>query len=182
MDDCTDLASHRSGDPAAFARLYDRHAAVVFSICRVETPGRSEADADDAAQETFIRAYRMLDRVVDCRGFASWLHRIARLVCSERRRAHSRRRRHEGEAMTAQATLQEPIAENEALRRERLRRLGSALSELDDDERLAIHLYYLDRDPLVAANSALGLSRSAFYKLLARARERLALRLREEIA
>lgn len=181
MDDCTDLASHRSGDPAAFARLYDRHAAVVFSICRVETPGRGEADADDAAQETFIRAYRMLDRVVDCRGFAGWLHRIARLVCSERRRSHARRRRHEGEAMTSHVTHLEPAAEHEAMRRERLGRLGAALAGLDEDERLAIHLYYLDRDPVVAASSALGLSRSAYYKLLARARERLALRLREEI-
>lgn len=182
MDDCTDLASHRSGDPAAFARLYDRHAAVVFSICRVETPGRSETDADDAAQETFIRAYRMLDRVVDCRGFASWLHRIARLVCSERRRSFARRRRHEGEAMSAAIAHRDPVAEGEAVRRERLDRLGEALAELDEDERLAIHLYYLDRDPVAAAQSALGLSRSAFYKLLARARERLAIRMREEIA
>lgn len=182
MDDCTDLASHRSGDPAAFARLYDRHAAVVFSICRVETPGRSEADADDAAQETFIRAYRMLDRVVDCRGFAGWLHRIARLVCSERRRSHARRRRREGEAVMSVANHREPVAEIEAVRRERLGRLGEAIADLDESERLAIHLYYLDRDPVAAAHAALGLSRSAFYKLLARARERLALRLREEIA
>lgn len=84
--------------------------------------------------------------------------------------------------MTAAVTHRDPVAEGEAVRRERLGRLGEALAELDEDERLAIHLYYLDRDPVAAARSALGLSRSAFYKLLARARERLAIRMREEIA
>lgn len=84
--------------------------------------------------------------------------------------------------MSDAATTVSPAAEPEAIRRERLARLGEALATLDEDERLAVHLYYLDRDPVAAARSALGLSRSAFYKLLARARERLALRLREEIA
>ena len=41
-------------------------------------------------------------------------------------------------------------------------------------ERLAIHLYYLDADPVGAATSALGLSRSGYYKLLSRAHGRLA--------
>ena len=43
-----------------------------------------------------------------------------------------------------------------------------------DRERLAIHLYYLEADPVNAAMSALGLSRSGYYKLLSRARENLA--------
>jgi DNA-directed RNA polymerase specialized sigma24 family protein len=48
------------------------------------------------------------------------------------------------------------------------------MERLDDRERLAIHLHYLESDPVKAAASALGLSRSGYYKLLARARERLA--------
>jgi RNA polymerase sigma factor (sigma-70 family) len=57
---------------------------------------------------------------------------------------------------------------------EQLDRLGAALDQLDDRERLAIHLYYLEADPVQAAASALGLSRSGYYKLLGRAREQLA--------
>ena len=56
-----------------------------------------------------------------------------------------------------------------------------ALDQLDDDERLAIHLYYLDSDPVRAAQAALGIGRSGFYKLLTRARESLALQLREAV-
>ena len=62
---------------------------------------------------------------------------------------------------------------------EQLGLLGEALAELDDRERLAIHLYYLEADPVRAAASALALSRSGYYKLLARARERLANILKE---
>ncbi len=56
---------------------------------------------------------------------------------------------------------------------EQLERLDGALEKLDDRERLAIHLYYLEADPVRAAASALGLSRSGYYKLLSRARGNL---------
>lgn len=59
-------------------------------------------------------------------------------------------------------------------RQEALQRLGAALESLPDEERLAIHLYYLDPDPVRAAQECLRVSRSGFYKLLARARTRLA--------
>jgi RNA polymerase sigma-70 factor (ECF subfamily) len=57
---------------------------------------------------------------------------------------------------------------------EQLARLDKALDELPDRERLAIHLYYLDADPVGAASVCMGLSRSGFYKLLNKAKERLA--------
>lgn len=60
-----------------------------------------------------------------------------------------------------------------AERSERLEMLSRALGELPEQERLAVHLFYLEADPVIAAREALGLSRSGFYKLLARARERL---------
>ncbi len=186
-DDCADLAEARQGHETAFGRLYDRHAAVVLSLCRRSAGGRSPAgadtDAEDALQETFIRAFRKLDEVHDCRGFRSWLYRIARLVCSERRRAASRRRHHEGAAMQRMIDESAPArgSAQETERRERLSRLAMALDRLEDDERLAIHLYYLDGDPVAAAQTALGLGRSAFYKLLARAREALAAQMREAV-
>lgn len=178
---------------AAFARLYDRHAPVVRALCRANC--RSEEDADDALQETFIRAYRMLDKVEDGAGFRTWLYAIARLVCSERRRAEGRRAKHEhaareqvampnhaqgGAAMSHTSTgsarpsdLIDAPAQS-ADRAEQLERLTRAMEQLPDDERLAVHLYYLETDPVAAATDCLGVSRSGFYKLLTRAREHLA--------
>lgn len=187
-DDARDLAAARAGNSdghggdceshQAFARIYDRHAPVVRALCRRHSS--SEDEADDALQETFIRAFRMLDRVDDPDGLRSWLYQIASLVCSERRRALGRRRKHEraaienGRAGMTLSLRSTSTAESAAEHAEHLERLTVALDELPDQERLAIHLYYLEPDPVAAASLAIGCSRSAFYKLLARARERLA--------
>lgn len=76
--------------------------------------------------------------------------------------------------MSPTSHTEAPVAADECLRDEALTRLDAALEALPDDERLAVHLYYLDPDPIRAASESLGLSRSGFYKLLARAREHLA--------
>jgi RNA polymerase sigma-70 factor (ECF subfamily) len=179
-DDAADLAAARAGDDAAFGRLYDRHAPVVMSLCRRHAP----AEAEDATQETFIRAHRKLDKVESPEKLRSWLYAIARRVCSERRRATRRRARHEEGFAVNRAAAQRgtrpgaaPAAADPTRRSEhaeQLDRLGAALHRLDDRERLAIHLYYLEADPVKAAAAALGLSRSGYYKLLGRARDQLA--------
>ncbi len=177
-EDCLDLARHRQGDSEAFGRLFVRHAPVVLAICRKELNGRG--DPDDALQETFIRAFQKLNELSDCRGFRPWLYAISRFVRSELARSRRRRAIHEGAAMT-QATAETPTADSTVAvaEAEDLRRLDDALNTLDDDERLAVHIYYLEHDPVAAAQSALGLGRAAFYKLLARARGSLALRMKE---
>lgn len=175
-DDCTDLAAHAAGDTDAFARLYDRHAAVVLSICRRHA-GAAIQECEDAMQETFLRAHGKLETVDDCRGFRSWLLTIARFVTRERHRSRTRYTRHVAAATGAsgQATSHPAPSPLDALEhRDALDRLTAALDRLPDDERLAIHLQYLDPDPVAAARTALGVSRSSFYALLARAREHLA--------
>ena len=73
---------------------------------------------------------------------------------------------------TTVARTDDPSGQSEQT--EQLDRLSGAMEKLDARERLAIHIYYLEADPVRAASSALGLSRSGYYKLLARARDRLA--------
>lgn len=167
--DAGDVAQAISGSADALARLYDRHSPIVLSLCRRGTL----ADAEDAMQETFIRAFRKLDTLDDPARFRAWLYAIASRVCSEKRRAAGRRARHEAEAMKQNAPV---IAEqHDAVEHaEQIALLGEALEQLPEQERLAIHLHYLDADPVAAAMPALGVSRSGFYKLLARARNRLA--------
>ena len=182
-DDCTDLAGHRDGDSEAFGRLYDRHASVVLALCVKNAPNRSHAEGEDALQETFTRAYRMLDRVEDCTGFRAWLYRIARYVCSENRRSAGRRRTHEQGAAreAAQLRLAGSDADDTQDRGEQLKRLDQAIEQLPEKERLVIHLQYLDPNPVGAAQSSLGLSRSGYYKTLQRARERLSMLMSKEL-
>ena len=183
-DDCTDLAGFNSGDTDAFGRLYDRHAPVVLAYCTRRVPNRSQAEGEDALQETFTRAYRMLDRVDDCLGFRSWLFRIARYVCSENIRKHIRRVDHERGAAEHNSMIRSIRSDEETRtgRNEQYERLEIALDRLEETERLVIHLQYLDPKPVEAARRTLGLSRSGYYKVLNRARGQLELLMSKEMS
>ena len=80
---------------------------------------------------------------------------------------------------TAQRKAETSTTADTLAHTEQLQRLDGAIDQLEDRQRLAIHLYYLESDPVQAAQSALGLSRSGYYKLLAKARDRLAELMRE---
>ncbi len=176
-DDCQDLAALNEGDPEAGRRLYDRHAPLILSLCRSGIPSRSLDDAEEATQETFLRAFRERRTVTDCRGFRAWICAIARFVCSERRASWTRRKRdlETGMQNEIRRAPESPSAVLE--RQEASALLSAAIDALPADERLALHLYYIERDPVNAAKRALGVSRPTFYRLVAKAREFLALRL-----
>ena len=114
------------------------------------------------------------------------LYAIARRVCSEARRSIGRRRAPEGQAMmfvvAEQNARRADAPSHDALSPEQLDRLSHALAQLDDRERLAIHLHYLEANPEQAAREALGLSRSGYYKTLTRARHKLAALLADQTA
>jgi RNA polymerase sigma-70 factor (ECF subfamily) len=65
----------KSGDMAAFEQLVNRYRVIVYRVARSITG--SHDDADDAAQETFIRLYRSLERYDSQRPFKPWIRRIA---------------------------------------------------------------------------------------------------------
>ncbi len=51
--------------------------------------------------------------------------------------------------------------------------LGEAIRELPEKERVVLHLFYLQQQPVDEARLIVGLSRSGFYRVLERARKRL---------
>ncbi|MEZ4358758.1 MAG: sigma-70 family RNA polymerase sigma factor [Kofleriaceae bacterium] len=74
-DGATDLELARSGDREAFGRLVKQYQRRVYAAA-LHLLG-SHADADDAAQETFVRAYRGLATFDGRADFFTWLYRIA---------------------------------------------------------------------------------------------------------
>jgi RNA polymerase sigma-70 factor (ECF subfamily) len=76
----------RSGDTRAFERLYREHAGKVYGLCLRMT--RDPALAEDCTQETFINAWRALDRFEVRSSLGTWLHRIAvNAALAKRRKA-----------------------------------------------------------------------------------------------
>lgn len=84
MDDAELVDRARSGDSAAFGVLVDRHRGAVYRAARAVL--RSHADAEDAAQDAFVAAYRHLDRFRGDSAFRTWLLTIAWRKAINRRR------------------------------------------------------------------------------------------------
>ncbi len=78
------VARARTGDRDAFVVLVERYRRLVLSLSR-QMLGPS-ADAEDLAQETFLRAYRHLDGFRGQASFKTWLVRIAVNLCGHARR------------------------------------------------------------------------------------------------
>ncbi len=75
MDEADLLRRARSGDRAAFGELVSRHQAAVYRVARGIL--RDPAEAEDATQETFVKAWENLSRFRGESGFFTWLYRIA---------------------------------------------------------------------------------------------------------
>jgi RNA polymerase sigma-70 factor, ECF subfamily len=73
--DADAVARARGGDSEAFRLLVERHSRSVYKVAYRVT-GNAD-DAEDVVQETFLKAYRQLDRFEERASFGTWLHRIA---------------------------------------------------------------------------------------------------------
>ena len=81
----TDLISRAAGgDTSAFQALVERHRSMVYRAA-YQFAGNHH-DAEDIAQEVFIKVYRSLDRFRQDAQLTSWLYRIVMNACIDHRR------------------------------------------------------------------------------------------------
>ncbi len=80
----------KDGDRAAFDVLIDKYGKPLLNVI-ARTIGR-DADAEDLAQDVFVRVYRAAPRYQPTAKFSTWLYTIARRVCLNHVRAQSLRR------------------------------------------------------------------------------------------
>jgi RNA polymerase sigma-70 factor (ECF subfamily) len=84
----SDLISRAAGgDAAAFQLLVERHRSMVYRVA-YQFAGNHH-DAEDIAQEVFIKVYRSLDRFRQDAQLSSWMYRIVMNACIDHRRRHS---------------------------------------------------------------------------------------------
>ena len=88
MSDVDLVARARQGDPAAFGELVERHRAAVYRAALAALG--SHADAEDAAQDAFLLAFRRLDSFRGDASFKTWLLTIAWHQAINHRRSLSR--------------------------------------------------------------------------------------------
>jgi RNA polymerase sigma-70 factor, ECF subfamily len=129
------LQRARSGDLEAFEQIILRHQASVFrtALRLLNSP----EDAEDAAQEVFLRLHKHLGKFDAEREFAPWLYRVTVNVC------FSARRRQRGEEI-GEMTSSEPDPYHRAESAELGRLLASELGRLPKKERAALVLRDLE--------------------------------------
>jgi len=167
----------QQGSDEAFTKLVETYQTPVFNLC-YRMLGEPEL-AEDAAQETFLRAYQHLHRYDQKRPFATWLLSIAAHYCIDK----LRRRKFSMFSMDAEdeegntfeiADPDSPNPEVESVKGQTRARVQSMLKDLDATDRAAIIMrYWYDYSEIEIAES-LRLTVSAVKSRLHRARKELA--------
>jgi RNA polymerase sigma-70 factor (ECF subfamily) len=174
-DDAELVKNALAGDREAFGQLYDKYARLVRAVV-VGVSGDWSA-AEDLTQECFLRAYRRLTALRELERFGPWISGIARRVALEHHRA-KRRDRHEFRNQQLAATAAPNDGPADIQRKEAIDTIMEQLAGLPEQERLAIHLFFLKEEPVEDVAEVLGLSRSGIYALVQRAIARLAAQLK----
>jgi RNA polymerase sigma-70 factor, ECF subfamily len=166
----------RGGDQDAFAELVMMHADRVYGALR--RFGLDPDEADEVAQEVFVRAWRGLARFQERSQFSTWLYRIA---FNEAQRRLSRRRvsrvepdpERDNDPVLSLAESPELGPDAQTLDRELERTLERALDELPPDWRAAIVLRDVEGLSTHDAAEIVGIREAAFKSRLHRARMQL---------
>lgn len=128
----------KRGDSHAFAQLVTRYQKPIRAACMRYL---RSSDADDAAQETFVRAFTHISDFDPQRPMLPWLVTIARRLCLDR----LRKRKHEADDTAVElAESREPAADDAASNRQQLQRLQLALAKLPEGPREALALFHFE--------------------------------------
>ena len=162
----------RRGDVDAYAELVRMHEQIAFRTANLIT--HNAADAQDAAQEAFVKAYAALWRFRSGAPFRPWLLRIVGNESHNQRRSAGRRSglaRRAGDDRTSGDAA--PSPEAAVLASERRAALMAAIETLPEHQRLAVACRYLLELSEEETAAALGCRRGTVKSRLARALESL---------
>src|SRR5712692_3248778 len=178
-DDSELFARAQRGDMAAYEEIVQRYQQIAFRTAYLITS--SAAEAEDAAQDGFMKAHRALASFHTGADPRPWLLRI---VANEaRNRVRSTGRRHQLELRLAEGSRPggaAPSPEAAALAAEDRRRLLSLVNELsDEDKRVIASRYFLELSSEETA-AALGIPEGTVKSRLSRALSRLRQRVEVE--
>jgi RNA polymerase sigma-70 factor (ECF subfamily) len=164
----------RAGDARAYEELVRLHQQIAFRTAIVLAG--SAADAEEAVQDAFVKAWRGLGSFRAGAPFRPWLLAIVANEARTRRRASTRRAgwtERAAEQARATGAVAAPSAEADALGRERREALLAALDRLPDRDRRALELRYLVGLSEREMAAALGVRPGTVKSRLSRALDRM---------
>src|SRR3954449_7096176 len=154
----------RAGDDIAFSELVDRYKNLVFAIVSRMVGDRTQAD--DLAQEVFLKVHRGLPYFRGDARLSTWIFRIVSNVCSQERGQQR--------PDTSATDVREPGRHDAAFTDLELRdRLDKAMAQLPEQYRLLIAAHYLEGVQYEALAEALDIPLGTVKTHLYRAKRRL---------
>lgn len=179
-DDSFYIEEVLKGNTHAYAPLVEKHKAMVFTICFKIV--RKAEEAEELAQDTFLKAFDNLDKFRGDAKFSTWLYRIAY------NGAISMTRKRKLEVHALDDFVIRNYSEDEAQENlngfdveEQRKMLQMALRTLSDDDYLIISLFYLKELPVNEISTITGLSAANVKVKLHRIRKKLYAQLQEEM-
>ena len=161
----------RRGDNDAFAALVRSVQRPVYGLCLRLL--RTEAEASEVAQESFLRAYQNLERYDDTRPFDLWVLAIARNLCLDLLRRRTRLQTEDVEDHAHALPSGEPSLEAQAIDHQERRSLEEAMATLSVDDREVLALYYVQKRTTKEIAEVMGVAPGTIMARLFRAREKL---------
>jgi RNA polymerase sigma-70 factor, ECF subfamily len=167
----------QSGDSDAFRLLVEQHSRAVFRLAFRMTG--NEQDAEDVVQETFLRAYRQLDKYEARSSFSTWLYRIASNYSLDlirmRKRHEDKRERGKAEERDILQTLpiNTPGPDRIVYSSQVQERVNEALNELSEQERTAFVLRHFEGMSIDEIGETLGTGTNATKHSIFRAVQKL---------
>lgn len=168
------VAKARQGDQAAFTKIVEAYQRPIFNLC-YRMLGDA-AEAEDAAQEAFIRAFMRIDSYDASRKFSSWLFSIASHYCIDK----LRKRRIQWISWDDLPPWRwlprddKPQPEETMIEVEATQEVRTLLNTLPPDYRAAVVLKYWHNMPYEEIAAALDTTVSAIKSRLFRARKMMA--------
>ncbi len=170
MTDTTLIGRVCEGDEHAWDAFMQEHQQAVFRLAYLMLGDASEAE--DVAQETFLRAFRALERFDPARSPRPWLLHIAANLARNRRRSAGRYLHALGR-LIGFATPPAPGLAETSTQRWEAQTLWQAIRRLDSTDQQIIYLrYFLELSELETAE-ALGIAHGTAKSRLSRALKRL---------
>lgn len=170
--EATLLATARQGDPQAFSALVELYQTPVYNLCYRML--NNAGDAEDAAQETFLRAYKSMKKYDDSRSFPTWLMSIAAHYCIDQLRKRRMTIVSTEDLPYFEVVEGKPGPESIMTQRQEQENVRKLLHTINPVDRAAVVMYYWNELSYQEISQALDLTESAVKSRLHRARRSLA--------
>jgi len=161
-----------SGDTSAYAHLVNRHKDMVFTIANRILKNRE--DAEEIAQDAFLKAYNSLSKFKQKAKFSTWLYSIVYNTAISRTRKKQLEVQAFDDHIIENYTFDEiKTGMNEIDPEEQKKFINEAIDELPETESILITLYYKEENSIDQVSEILGMSSSNVKVKLHRIRKKL---------